>query len=424
MIGDLAQQRGKFEEAVRDFQAAADTTSRLLKVHPDDPQRIFDQSQSEFWVGYVQWYRGHLHEAEAAFRRYLDMARRMNEARPGDHDWQLEDVFAKTNVGIVLTEEGHAAEALPLLTQAREQIAQIARRHPEDAVSEGNTIGWVAVAYAALGRDRDAIQADTDKIAAAMRAPNADKDQDAQFLVANAHDELAKWHRNLGHVDQAIDLGRQALDELLALNAHDPSNVDTIAEIVSTQAVLAGLLGDQGQHEAARAQLDQARTRLAALMARPIPKRAWRITHSARAAAIAGRLADTEAERAAAAGALAAFRADLHSYELDGGVVPELDATLIAEAALVEGDLLARAGHPEQARGAWQSALVRIRSVAERRIPAAMTLLGQLDLRLGGIQDARLWADRVQGTTYRHPAFADLQQRLGPTRQAGGAARP
>ena len=56
MIGSLAEQRGRFEEAVRDFQLAADTTARLLQAHPDDPQRIFDQSQSEYYVGYVQWY--------------------------------------------------------------------------------------------------------------------------------------------------------------------------------------------------------------------------------------------------------------------------------------------------------------------------------------------------------------------------------
>ena len=53
-----------------------------------------------------------------------------------------------------------------------------------------------------------------------------------------------------------------------------------------------------------------------------------------------------------------------------------------------------------------------------------MTQLGLLDLRLGKIQDARACAEKVLGTTYRHPAFADLQQRLGPTQLAGGAARP
>jgi serine/threonine-protein kinase len=424
LIGDLAQQRGKFEEAVRDFQEAADTTSRLLKAHPDDPQRIFDQSQSEFWVGYVQWYRGHLHEAEAAFRRYLDMAARMNKTKPGDHDWQLEYVFAQTDVGMVLTDLGRADEALPLLTDGRARIAQLARTHPEDAEREGNTIGWGVVAFAALGRDEDAIRADEDKITAALRAPNADTNRDVQFLVANAHHEIALWQRNLGRIDDALASARRALRELEALNARDPTNAENIGEIISSHALLAGLLADQGDREAARTQLREASDQLATLMARPIPKRAWRVTYSARISELKGRLADSEYERDAATTALATFMTDVRLYESQGGVVPQLDAILVASAGTTQGDLLSRAGHAEQARDAWLSAAARVRPIAERLNPAAMTQLGQLDIRLGNIQDARAWTDKVSGTTYRHPAFADLQKRLGPTQLAGGAARP
>ncbi len=424
MIGSLAEQRGRFDEAVRDFQQAADTTSRLLQADPGDPQRIFDQSQSEYWVGYVQWYRGHLHDAEAAFRRYDDMARRMNVAKPGDHDWQLEGVFSKTNVAIVLTELGRADEALPLLSQARSEVARIARSHPDDAVSEGNTIGWSVVALEALGRDEDAVRADNDKIAAALRAPNADKDQDAQFLVANAHHEIAIAQHNLGRLDDAMASARGALGELLALNARDPANVDNIGEIIGSQTLLAAMLADHGDREGARDLWRQASARLAALMARPTPKRAWRLSHSARIAELRGRLADTDAERATAAAALAAFVTDVQLYESQGGVVPMLDTILVASAGLAQGDLLARAGQAGPARAAWQAAAERIRPTAEHLIPAAMTQLGQLDLRLGGTQDARAWADRVLRTTYRHPAFADLQQRLGPTPQAGEASRP
>jgi len=423
MIGDLAQQRGKFEEAVRDFQEAADTTARLLKAHPSDPQRIFDQSQSEFWVGYVQWYRGHLHEAEAAFQRYLHMAQRMNKAKPGDHDWQLEDVFSKTNVGIVLTELGRANEALPLLTDARNEIAQLARAHPEDAVSEGKIIGWNVIAYAALGRDEDAIRADNDKIAAALRAPNADKNRDVQFLVANAHHEIAAWQRNLGHSDDALASARRALGEVEALNARDATNAGNISEIVGSQALLAELLADVGDREAARAQLHGASAQLGALMARPIPKRVWRIAYSALIAELQGRLADSEGERKAATATLAAFMADVRLYESQGSVVPQLDAIKIAATGVTQGDLLAQAGHAAQAREAWLSAAARVRPIAEHLNPAAMTQLGQLDFRLGKIQDARALVDRVLGTTYRHPAFADLQQRLGPTQLAGGATR-
>ena len=351
------------------------------------------------------------------------MAQRMNLARPGDHDWQLENVFAKTNVAIVLSELGHADEAVQLLSQARTEMAQIARSHPEDSVSEANTIGWSAIAYGTLGRDEEAIRAENDKIAAALRAPNADKDQDAQFLVANAHHETANWLRNLGRNDDAMASARRALGELLALNARDPTNVDNIGEIVATQISLAGLLIDHGDREDARDLLRQTRARLATLMARPTPKRAWRLSDVGRVAELQARLASTDAERTAADAALVAYLADVSHYESEGGVVPQLDVLLVGNAGLSHGDLLAQAGHLDQAREAWQSTSARIRPVAERLNPAAMTQLGQLNLRLGGTQDARVWADRVLGTTYRHPAFADLQQRLGPTQQAGEAAR-
>jgi len=115
---------------------------------------------------------------------------------------------------------------------------------------------------------------------------------------------------------------------------------------------------------------------------------------------------------------------DVRLYESQGSVVPQGDAVRIASAGVTQGDLLAQAGRTAQARQAWLSAAARVRPIAERLNPAAMTQLAQLDLRLGSLQDARAWADKVLGTTYRHPAFADLQQRLGPTQLAGGAARP
>jgi serine/threonine-protein kinase len=424
MIGSIAEQRGHFDEAVRDFQLAADTTSRLMQAHPDDPQRIFDQSQSEYYVGYVQWYRGRLAEAEPPFKRYLEMAQRMNRARPGDHGWQLEDVFSKTNYAIVLTELGRAGEALPLLTQARTEIGQLARNHPEDAVSEGNTIGWQAITYGTLGRDKEAIRADEDKIAAALRAPNADKDRDAQFLVANGHNEIAKWQRNLGLLDDSYATENRALGELDALRASDPANVAYISELVSVQTTLALLMIDRGDLAGAREQLRQANAHQMALMARPTRKRAWRIPQQGRIAEVFARLADTDNERAKARANLEAYMADVHRYESEGGAVPPLDAVLIASVGLAQGDLLARAGLATQARDAWQAAANRIRPIAERSLPSAMTQLGQLDLRLGGIQDARVWADKVEATTYRHPAFTDLQQRLGPTPSAGKASAP
>jgi hypothetical protein len=81
-------------------------------------------------------------------------------------------------------------------------------------------------------------------------------------------------------------------------------------------------------------------------------------------------------------------------------------------------------GSTQAAQKAWQSAATRLRPLAEHLNPWAMTLLGQADMRLGGAQDARAWADRVMGTTYRHPVFADLQKQLGLAQTTGATSKP
>jgi hypothetical protein len=48
-----------------------------------------------------------------------------------------------------------------------------------------------------------------------------------------------------------------------------------------------------------------------------------------------------------------------------------------------------------------------------------MTWLAQARLRLGAIDEARALADRIEASAYRHPAYADLRQRLAA---AAGAA--
>ena len=424
LIGDLAARQGKMKEAQKDFAQAAATTSELLARHPDDGQRIFDQSQSEYYVGYAAWQGGRLHDAEESFRRYDDMAQRMVKVQPNNHDWLLERVFAGQNVAIVLLDLGRADEALALSTQARAQIAELVKTHPEDVVSNANTIGWSARAQASLGHYDEAIADENAKIAAAERAPDADKNQDVQYLIANGHVEIAVYLRCLGRLDEAVQMGRAAIAELTRLAVLDPRNTDNLSEIVGGRLTLASTLADLGDDAGARTELASARTTLAGLMARPIPKRVWRLGHGGRVAILQARLAASPAEVAAAQAALAAYMTNVTDYEHQGSEIPAENNLTVADAEITLGDLMQRTGQPQAAEAAWRDAAARLRPQAEHLLPAGMTLVGQADLRLGSPQDARVWAERVLRTTYRHPAFADLQQRLGPTQQAGEAARP
>jgi eukaryotic-like serine/threonine-protein kinase len=411
LIGDLAEQRGKLEDAQRDFQQAAETTSELLNRHPGDGQRIFDQSQSEYYLGYIQWRRGRLHAAEAAFHRYYELARRMSRIDPSNVDWRLEGVYAAQNVAIVLIDLGQAQESLAMSESARAAMGEIQRLRPSEADNVVRIVGWMARADAAMGRDEQALAAENEKVALARTGSASDKD--AGFLVANAHLESARWLRNLGRHDDALRMLRQGLEELAALTSLDPSNKDWLREGVSYRIFLGELLADQGDTEGARAALATAAKPLAQITTSPVAERNWRVMVAGRAATLRARLAATPDEAIGANAALEAYLADIQQFVRSGSEISAGDLTTVADAEIAHGDLLHRAGRETDARTAWRSAGVWLQPNVDRHNPAALTLMGQVDVRIGRIQDAHARADTVRGTTYRHPAYADLQQKLG-----------
>ncbi len=413
LIGDLASRRGKLDDAERDFHQAAETTGELLKRYPNDGQRMFEQSQSEFYLGDAQRRRGHLHEAEAAFRRYHDLAQRMVRIAPGNLDWRLESVYAAQNVAIVLIDLGRPEESLAMSEGARTAMDDLRRQRPGETDNMSTIVGWIARAQAAMGHDEQAIAAENEKVALARATPGADKDKSAGFLIANGHLESAFWLHDLGREEEAMRMLRQGLDELADLRKLDATNTNWLAEMMWYRLLQGDMLADQGDAAGARAALTAIEAPLASLMAQPITARSWRVGLTGRAAILRARLASTPQDRAAAARALEAYLADIRQFESGGSELAAEDQTIVGASELAYGALLRADGREADAQTAWRSGAVWLRPNVERHNPAALTVMGLVDLRMGHVQDARARADTVRGTTYRHPAYADLQQELG-----------
>ena len=51
LVGEIDNSRGDLVSALAAYEAAAATTGEQLRRAPDNPQRMFDHSQSVFWVG-------------------------------------------------------------------------------------------------------------------------------------------------------------------------------------------------------------------------------------------------------------------------------------------------------------------------------------------------------------------------------------
>ncbi|MGN6526447.1 MAG: protein kinase domain-containing protein [Burkholderiaceae bacterium] len=424
LIGDLAQQRGRLDEAERDFRQAADTTAALLKRHPGDTQRIFDHAQSEYWVGYTQWTRGRFTDAEASFRRYLALADRLVAIAPANLDWQLEQVYAATNVATTLIDLGRPAEALATIAPAERNMADIARARPDEAFDHATIIGWLMRAQESLGRYDDAIASVQRKMAAARRAPNADTNASVRQVLGTALVDIGRLQMDLGHRDEALATLRAGVAEAEALVARDPSNLDWLFDAMRTQQQLEDLQLAMGDVDDARALDRRVADESTKLLSTPRGKAGWRIALLGHGRLLEARLARDDAERATVVAALRDYLADVRRYELAGSQLTPGESELVARAGLALGDLLQHAGKRDEAVVAWHEAFARNAPAAARAGPPAMTLQGLLCLRLGQAQEARAWADRVLATSYRHPVFADLEDQLGPARMAGETPGP
>jgi serine/threonine-protein kinase len=421
LIGDLAEQGGKLDEAQRDFQQAADSTAELVQRHPDDGQRLFDHSQSEYWLGYIEWRRGHLHEAEAAFRRYYAVAERMTQVAPGNPDFRLERAYAAQNVAIALLDLGRPAESLALGTEAVSTMTALAPSRPDAILEAANAMGWVARAHENLGHYEEAMEIDDRKVKMALTAPGGAANQGVAYLAAVAHGEKARLLLDLGRAAEAEPLGRQAVEEQERLVKLDPSNLDWLNELLLSRMYLGNILLARGDLEGVRAQLAAVEAPIARLAATKGARRAWRIGLVAHATRLRGAVARSPGEIAAAERALAAFLADVRRFESDGNIITMEEAVQIPGNGLVEGDLVAWLGRAADARAAWIEAARRLQPLAAKGEPRAMTLLGRLDVRLGNLQAAQVLADRVRATSYRHPAYADLIKTIDQAQKTGAS---
>jgi hypothetical protein len=163
-----------------------------------------------------------------------------------------------------------------------------------------------------------------------------------------------------------------------------------------------------GERDAASVNLERATVDAARMRATDATRNKWNI-------ALTGNLL---LRRLAAGGASAPHPPELDTYlsmvkttESAGKALDAEQVRIVSAAELALGDLLARDA-PSEARARWQATVDRIQQPAAAGDLPAMTLLAQARLRLGATAEARALAQRIEASPYRHPAYADLRQRL------------
>jgi len=235
-IGEDELERENPAGALAAFRQAHRTTAEQLDRAPQDPDRIFAHSQSEFYVGNVAYERGDYITARRAFEQYKSLADRLVAINSANAAWLKEAAYAEGSICTVLWKGvrdikgalGSCAAAL----QRMKEAARISGRISDFRSDLANRHADLADTLLAAGRPADALIHQLRRLDYLDRQL-VDDPQNARLAVRRvwALRGLAYAEAQLGQTAKAITHMDLAIRRLEGLVRQDPDNADWRKEL-------------------------------------------------------------------------------------------------------------------------------------------------------------------------------------------------
>ncbi|HEX4158845.1 MAG TPA: TIR domain-containing protein [Rhizomicrobium sp.] len=220
-MGEDDESRGDHMDALLKFREAERTTAALLMVAPNDPERVFDQAQSVYWLGEAAFQQGRLPDARKQFLAYRDLAARMITLEPTSIKYKLELDYAESNLCSLAI--GPSANPGAALTHCGAALAQIKKIAQESGKNGKNNL----------------------------------TEEYIDDLVKNCHANMADAYLRNNNVAAALAERESEEEQLKKEMAADPKNKDLDDEWMILQRALAQIEVRKGVPEAARKRLER-----------------------------------------------------------------------------------------------------------------------------------------------------------------------
>lgn len=412
MIGDLRDRRGDRKNALQAFQRASETTAELLQRNPADPQRIFDQAQSVFWVGYAgDWQTGKSAAAEQAFLEYQRLATQLVAKDPTNMAWQAEVAYSHNNLGVMLMDQGRTREAMTQFELSRRVNERRVAAQPSDPVAMldlGQDYSWLSSASLQQLRIADSIRLRRHEIelylhSLAQDPRNAVVLERMMFARRFLADALIDSGELAGASAELVSASRMAQVQ----RQLEPDNTDWIQADAKTLLMQAQLLGLQQKASEGLSTIERARSLLASLLARDANAWAWKVE-------LQEGLAQTESDL------LRALSRQHQALEVAGASVRRLTVVMqdpqqqpkarrwLALSAGRQARLLDETGDQAVAAEQWRLVGRMFAQRADQPDAEAMLWLARADTALGQMAEAQRLMQRLGDAGYRQPEFTSV----------------
>ena len=228
LVGEVSNLRGDLDGALRTYTRAAETTAEQLRRDPGNAQRIFDHSQSVFWVGYVAWQRGNADQARAAFDTYLSLARRLVAMEPKNEAWAAEEAYAETSLGVLEMEQDRPQVAFEHFARSRTIWSALLPRSSDArqrTYELAQAIAWQADARRKMRQlgPALALRNEETRLYEKLLAEGGD-DNNARQGMAVSRMRAAQLMLESGRAAEAVAVARASFRDIRSLHEKDREN--------------------------------------------------------------------------------------------------------------------------------------------------------------------------------------------------------
>jgi tetratricopeptide (TPR) repeat protein len=408
LVGEMQNMRGDLDGALAAYKDAARTTEEQLNRDPENPQRLFDHSQSVFWVGYIALQTGKADVAESNFRQYQKYAAKLVAKDPKKPEWQQELAYAHSNLGVVKIGRGDWKAALADFDKTLAIFGDLSKRSPDDSqlqMEVSNAMAWRADSFAIGGDVSGAIaqrQAQSKLLDGLLR--REPQNAVASFDLVVATRDLGMLANLSGDAPLALRSLSVALQAASTQRQSDLQNVEyKINEIKSRREIVAVYLK---QCNTADAML-QIKAALPLLQSIPNPDKGLRQQKEQIDLELQTFTYRAQLLTAPTGVSPTAMRAMIEQRAASmAGMTPGRDDNLLfARAEIVLGDSYVIKGDGQRAVAAWKAAQLRLKrhpSQQDARITGEFQRIA-LRTRVFGTSGGRLPADQLRKTLFGCP---------------------